>query len=102
MECSWPAATSRWPARPPQIAMTPFHDGSSEVLYAGGQFTTAGGVSASRIAKWNGTVWSALGTGMDNSVLALLPYNYGAGPGLYAGGFFTNAGGTAVGRIARW
>ena len=33
-------------------------------LYAGGQFNMAGGVSASRIAKWNGSAWSALGSGV--------------------------------------
>ena len=41
------------------------------VLVAGGDFTTAGGVSASRIARWNGTAWSPLGTGMNNAVEAL-------------------------------
>jgi len=39
-------------------------DGTGNV-YAGGDFhTSAGGTSASRIAEWNGTIWSALGTGM--------------------------------------
>ena len=40
-------------------------------VYAGGDFTTAGGVSASRIAKWDGTSWSALGHG-DKQHCALL------------------------------
>jgi hypothetical protein len=35
-------------------------------LYAGGSFTTAGGTTVNRIARWNGTSWSALGTGMDS------------------------------------
>ena len=34
-------------------------------LYAGGDFTTAGGVPAKRIAKWNGSAWSALGSGIE-------------------------------------
>ena len=34
-------------------------------LYAGGYFTTAGGVPANCIAKWNGSAWSALGSGMS-------------------------------------
>jgi hypothetical protein len=33
-------------------------------LYAGGSFTTAGGVAATNIAKWNGSSWSALGSGI--------------------------------------
>ncbi len=40
-------------------------------LYAGGEFTTAGGMAANHIAKWNGTIWSALGSGMNNDVYAL-------------------------------
>ena len=32
-------------------------------LYAGGNFTTAGGVTANGIAKWDGHAWSALGSG---------------------------------------
>ena len=40
-------------------------------LYAGGAFTTAGGVSASHIVKWDGTSWSQLGSGMNNWVRAL-------------------------------
>ena len=33
-------------------------------LYAGGNFTTAGGVPANYIAKWDGSAWSALGSGI--------------------------------------
>src|SRR4051794_21393472 len=32
-------------------------------LYVGGQFTTAGGVITTNIAKWDGTNWTAVGTG---------------------------------------
>ena len=38
---------------------------SGSDLYAGGRFTTAGGIAANRIAKWNGSSWSALGSGMN-------------------------------------
>ena len=38
---------------------------SGSDLYAGGSFTTAGGSAANRIAKWNGSGWSALGSGMN-------------------------------------
>ena len=34
-------------------------------LYAGGYFTMAGGVSANCIAKWDGSAWSALGSGIS-------------------------------------
>ena len=38
-------------------------------LYAGGNFTTAGGNAANYIAQWNGSSWSALGSGMNSNVL---------------------------------
>jgi len=70
-------------------------------LYAGGQFTTAGGVPANHIAKWNGSGWSALGSGLVDggaSVYALAV----SGSDLYAGGNFTTAGGGPANRIAKW
>ena len=76
-------------------------------LYAGGYFTTAGGTSANYIAKWNGTSWSTLSSGLDNVVFAL---EFDGQGNLLVGGFFTqvcgnaacNSGNTTVNRIARW
>ncbi len=70
----------------------------NDVLYIGGDFTTAGGVSANRIASWNGTTWAALGTGVDAPVRALLVF----GGTVVAGGDFTTAGGNAANHIAYW
>ena len=55
-------------------------------LYAGGNLTTAGGVSANYIAKWNGTSWQPVGGGMGSYgyVYALCVYS----SELYAGGYF--------------
>ena len=69
-------------------------------LYAGGGFTTAGGVSALYIAKWDGTTWSALGTGIKEGGVPGLAFD-GAG-NLYAGGWFTTAGSAPVSNIAKW
>src|SRR5947209_5388907 len=41
-------------------------DGSGN-LYIGGDFTIAGDAFANNIAKWNGTNWSALGSGIVGS-----------------------------------
>jgi hypothetical protein len=71
---------------------------SGSDLYAGGDFTTAGGTTVNRIAKWNGSAWSALGTGMNASVYELVV----SGSDLYAGGDFTTAGGVTANRIAEW
>jgi hypothetical protein len=67
-------------------------------LYAGGNFTLAGGVSAKFIARWNGATWSPLGAGMNTNVMALGI----SGGTVYAGGTFTNAGGIPATRIAKW
>jgi hypothetical protein len=67
-------------------------------IYAGGSFTDAGGVSVNNIAKWNGSGWSALGTGMDNTVSEIVV----SGGNVYAGGSFLTAGGVTVNHIAVW
>ena len=67
-------------------------------LYAGGYFTTAGDIAAANIAKWDGSSWSALGSGVNNPVYALAV----SGSNLYAGGWFDTAGGTAANSIAKW
>ena len=67
-------------------------------LYIGGDFTVVGDVVANRIAKWNGSTWSSLGSGMNSNVLALAV----SGSNLYAGGDFTTAGGVRVNYIAKW
>jgi len=85
------------------LCMTTFDDGDGEALYVGGNFTAAGGVPAVRIAKWNGTTWSALGSGfVGGNVNALTVYNDGTGDALYATGAFTTSGVTTVNRLAKW
>src|SRR5712692_6157879 len=87
----------------PVRALTVFDDGTGPALYAGGNFTTAGDVSANHVAKWDGTEWSALGNGTDGPVLALTVVNDGTdGQALYAGGLFTMAGGVPANNIAKW
>ena len=67
-------------------------------LIVGGQFTSAGGVPANYIAKWNGSSWSALGAGTNAEVDALCVFN----GELVAGGRFTYAGGVELNFIAKW
>jgi HYR domain-containing protein len=77
-------------------------DGDGPALYAGGDFVAVDGVAASGIARWDGSSWSALGSGMNGGVEALAVHDDGGWPELYAGGSFTIAGGVAANRIARW
>ncbi len=87
-------------------ALVAHDDGSGPALYAGGDFTIAGGVTVNKIAKWDGSAWSALsgpaGTGTNREVEALVVHDDGGGPALFAGGSFTTAGGVTVHRIAKW
>ena len=70
-------------------------DGSSN-LYAGGR---PNGTTFGNIAKWDGMVWAALGSGVNDSVKSLVFY----GGFLYAAGEFTSAGPyTDVNHIAKW
>jgi hypothetical protein len=75
-------------------------------LYAGGSFATAGGVTVNKIAKWDGTAWSALGTGANVGVSspgwAVVNALAVDGTNLYVGGQFATAGGVTVNNIAKW
>jgi len=73
---------------------------STGELYAGGAFTSIGGVAANRVAKWDGTDWAPLGAGVDDMVYALV-YDEPS-DALFAGGEFCTAGGDTVNHVARW
>lgn len=82
------------------LALT--HDLAGNV-YAGGTLTIAyngtgatSPVTVNRIAKWDRTAWSALGSGLNNQVSAVLVDRSGI---LYAGGNFTDA---AYPYLAMW
>lgn len=62
-----------------------FDDGTGPQLYAGGSFTVAGGISARRVARWDGTSWRPLGNGLPATVNELAALHDGGGPALYAG-----------------
>lgn len=71
-------------------------------LVVGGNFTTAGGQSARLIARWDGTAWSPLGSGLNgpgNPSVRVLAVHGGA---LIAGGNFDQAGAATANNIARW
>jgi hypothetical protein len=58
----------------------------------------AGGQSANNIARWNGTIWQPLGSGLNTPAQCLAVY---AGE-VVVGGNFTLAGGQSALLIARW
>jgi hypothetical protein len=63
-------------------------DDSGDV-YIGGAFSIASKTTANNIAKWNGSSWSALGSGMNGQVYTLAI----SGNDLYAGGLFHDSRG---------
>jgi hypothetical protein len=78
-------------------------DTSTNTLIAGGSFTQAGIVAASKIARFSYStgLWSAIGSGItsagDVNALAYEPlHNW-----IILGGSFTSAGGTASGALAK-
>jgi hypothetical protein len=72
-------------------------DGSGN-LYAGGEFTTAGGAVIEFLARWDGAAWEVPfdttgGRGVTGMIIALA---FDSSGNLYAGGEFTAAGGVSV------
>lgn len=70
-------------------------------LFVGGDFTSINAVTTNRIAKWDGTVFTAVGgNGQLNAECRALVF--GSDGKLYAGGDFTTASGNTVNRVAVW
>lgn len=71
----------------------------NDELYVVGNFKMAGSVEVNGVAKWNGTEWSDLNLGFDNTVYAVGSYL----GDLFVGGAFTTAkNGDELNRIALW
>lgn len=73
-------------------------------IIAAGYFTSHDGTTLNSIARWDGTTWQPLGTGVEvgpglaNRVNCLAVFN----GELYAGGYFEFAGGIPARGIAKW
>lgn len=76
-------------------------------LYIAGCFTSVNGTNANYIAKYNGTNWSAVGSGLWHtgntstiySGVKCLAIHNGE---LYAGGSFNLSGSTSLSNVAKW
>ena len=66
-------------------------------LYVASDFATAGGITCNNIARWDGSAWSRMGSGLNfaGNALAVL------GSDLYVGGYFDVAGGKVSARVAK-
>ena len=71
-------------------------------IYAVGNFPIINGVTVNGIAKYNGTTWSALGSGAAN-VTSDYPFAVKViGTNVYVGGNMTNVGGFLCSGFAKW
>jgi hypothetical protein len=89
------------------FALAEFDNGGGPDLFVGGIFRfalgAAGPVPALSVARWDGSEWFGVESGLNNVVRVLTPVRSGPFQGLYAGGWFTATGtGRVVNRIARW
>lgn len=75
-------------------------------IVAIGAFTTAGGTSALHIARWNGSGWNPLSSGIGSTPFSVSTWDPDASgsmpPEVVVGGSFTFAGGPGINRMARW
>ncbi len=88
----------------PLHALAVFDDGHGEALYAGGEFTHAGGVEVNHIARWDGRRWTPVGGGFNRNGYGwgMIVFDDGSGPALFAAGWFTEAAGEPANRVAKW
>lgn len=83
--------------------MIEWDDGSGTALYIAGDFTLAGSARSECIARWDGTAWTSLGSGVGDgftsNIVSALAIHDGA---LYAAGHLTTGAGAAGNGIVRW
>ena len=88
----------------PVHALGSFPSPSGSVLVAGGEFTIAYDVPATRIVQTDGRRWAPFGTGIGAApgTSAVVKAVEAFDDALYVGGTFASAGGLAVNFFAKW
>jgi trimeric autotransporter adhesin len=82
--------------------MVAFDDGSGPSLFVSGIFNDASGTQVMGVARWDGSRWHALGSGIAGRVTGLAAFDDGTGMALYVGGNFLEAGGVPAAGVAKW
>jgi hypothetical protein len=84
-------------------SLCPYDDVSGPNLYVGGDFTGIAGLASPNLVRWDGTSWSAVGSGFNYPVHAMVVMPGPAGPALIVAGDGWVPGLTSYsGRVARW
>jgi hypothetical protein len=85
-------------------ALTFADDGSGPAIYAGGGFTFAGSAHSPLVARFDGTAWNSVASGVLppswEYVISMIGYTDGAGPSVVAAGTFVSMSGIPAARIA--
>ena len=71
-------------------------------LYAVGDFTSINNVVVNGVAKWNGSLWTALGAGLQNPNAERIIDVETMGNNVFVSGGFQHMGYTAASNVARW
>jgi hypothetical protein len=82
-----------------------FDDGSGPAMFVAGSPLVLGFPNFTwtlGIAKWTGSKWESLGTGINGEGRAMAIFDDGGGEALFVGGNFHMAGGQPALRMARW
>ncbi|MFO0836059.1 MAG: hypothetical protein U0638_13895 [Phycisphaerales bacterium] len=92
---------------PNVFAMTVYDDGNGPALYAAGRFNNVDGQNIQLLARWNGSTWSKVGTGITRNastsdLSAITVFDDGNGPALYVGGYDYRPTGKPTTSVARW
>tara|TARA_R110002072_G_scaffold273219_1_gene433663 strand:+ start:58625 stop:61171 length:2547 start_codon:yes stop_codon:yes gene_type:complete len=74
----------------------------NEDLVVGGNFSTVAGVAATCVARFDGSAWQPMGSGMSGMFATVYCFAVAPDGSLVAGGSFTSAGGVPCDNIARW
>lgn len=100
--CSWSPVGTSMDGQVEALAV--YDDGGGDDLYVGGRFTTVGGLSIRKLARWSGTGWSSvvgIGSASSEVVRCLSVADDGGGPALFIGGSFDFTPGLRNG-VVRW
>lgn len=72
-------------------------------VYVLGLFSQINGITVNGIAKWNGTSWSALGSGIGPFINGVKTGSVVCdGTNVYISGYFSTVGGVAANSVAKW
>jgi hypothetical protein len=97
-------STSTWSALGDGMSSTTsaIHQAANGNIYAGGAALQSGSTTINRIARWDGTTWNAMGSGLNGGLVRTIT-SMPNGDIIVAGAFLTSGDNTqTLSKIARW